>query len=89
MSQQGLGVAQSPEDAVLWYSLAAAQGDQEAAAKAKALESSLASEAASRVHARLAAWRPLPIDREANMVPAGDPAWQEASAQAVADRKTN
>ncbi|HUF45180.1 MAG TPA: tetratricopeptide repeat protein, partial [Aestuariivirgaceae bacterium] len=89
MSQQGLGVAQSPEDAFLWYSLAAAQGDQEAAAKAKALESSLASEAASRVHARLAAWRPLSIDREANMVPAGDPAWQEASAQAVAGRKTN
>ncbi len=72
LSEQGLGVRQSPQEAVFWYALAAAQGDREAAAKAKALESSLAPDGAKRVHGRLIAWRPLPADHAANSVPEGE-----------------
>jgi len=79
LSEQGLGVARNPQDAVFWYSLAAVQGDSEAAAKAKAIEAGLADDLAKQVHARLLAWRPLSADRNANVVPVGDPSWLETS----------
>jgi localization factor PodJL len=79
LSEQGLGVARSPQEAVFWYSLAAAQGDSEAAAKAKAIEATLAEDLAKQVHARLLAWRAVSADRNANVVPVGDPAWLEMS----------
>jgi localization factor PodJL len=79
LSEQGLGVARSPQDAVFWYSLAAVQGDSEAAKKAKELEAMLADDLAKQVHARLLAWRPLSADRNANVVPVGDPSWLETS----------
>jgi localization factor PodJL len=79
LHEQGLGLPRNRQHAIFWYSLAAAQGDQEAGAKAKALESTLSVDAAKWVEARLAAWRPLPVDREANLVPDGDPSWQELS----------
>jgi localization factor PodJL len=79
LNEQGLGMPRSPENAVFWYSLAAVQGDREAAAKAKALEASLAPETAKQVHARLLAWRALPVDRKANVVPVAESSWQETS----------
>jgi localization factor PodJL len=79
LNEQGLGMPRSPENAVFWYSLAAVQGDREAAAKAKALEASLAPETAKQVHARLLAWRALPADRKANVVPVAESSWQETS----------
>ena len=79
LNEQGLGLAKNPQEAVFWYSLAAVQGDREAAAKAKALEASLAPEVAKKVHARLLSWNPLPADRNANVVPVADPSWQETS----------
>jgi localization factor PodJL len=79
LHEQGLGVPRSPEDAVFWYSLAAVQGDNEARAKATALEASLAPETAKQVHARLLGWQALPADRNANVVPVADPSWQGMS----------
>lgn len=79
LHEQGLGVPRNPEDAVFWYSLAAVQGDDEAAAKAKALESDLAPNAAKQVRTRLMDWRALPADQKANAVPVKDPSWQELS----------
>jgi localization factor PodJL len=79
LHEQGLGLPRNRQHAMFWYSLAAAQGDQEAALKAKELGSALSADAAKWVEARLAAWRPLPVDREANLVPDGDPSWQELS----------
>jgi localization factor PodJL len=79
LHEQGLGLPRNRQHAMFWYSLAAAQGDQEAALKAQALGSALSVDAAKWVEARLAAWRPLPVDHEANLVPDGDPSWQELS----------
>ena len=79
LNEQGLGLSKNPQEAVFWYSLAAVQGDREAAAKAKALEASLAPDVAKKVHARLLSWNPLPADRNANVVPLADPSWQETS----------
>ncbi|HUE45797.1 MAG TPA: hypothetical protein VMO81_06045 [Aestuariivirgaceae bacterium] len=77
--ERGLGVARNPENAVFWYSLAAVQGDEEAAAKAKELEADLAPDAARQVRVRLMDWRALPADQKANSVPVDDPSWQELS----------
>jgi localization factor PodJL len=77
--ERGLGVARNPENAVFWYSLAAVQGDEEAAAKAKALEADMAPDAARQVRTRLMDWRALPADQKANAVPVKDPSWQELS----------
>jgi localization factor PodJL len=79
LHERGLGVPRSPENAVFWYSLAAVQGDEEAAAKAKALEADLAPDAARQVGIRLLDWRALPADQKANVVPVDDPSWQELS----------
>lgn len=79
LNDQGLGLPRSQQTAVFWYSLAAVQGDSEAAAKAKALEATLAPETAKQIHARLLVWRPLTADRNANVVPVGDPSWLEMS----------
>jgi localization factor PodJL len=79
LHERGLGVPRNPENAVFWYSLAAVQGDEEAAAKAKALEAGLAPEAAKQVRSRLMRWRALPADQKANAVPVDDPSWQELS----------
>jgi localization factor PodJL len=79
LHEQGLGVPRNPENAVFWYSLAAVQGDEEAAVKAKALEAELAPEAARQVRSRLMTWRALPADQKANAVPVDDPSWQELS----------
>jgi localization factor PodJL len=79
LHEQGLGVPRNPENAVFWYSLAAVQGDEEAAIKAKTLEADLAPEAARQVRSRLMTWRALPADQKANAVPVDDPSWQELS----------
>lgn len=79
LHEQGLGVPRNPENAVFWYSLAAVQGDEEAAAKAKSLEADLAPDAARQVRVRLMDWRALPSDQKANAVPVNDPSWQEMS----------
>jgi localization factor PodJL len=79
LHERGLGVPRNPENAVFWYSLAAVQGDEEAAAKAKALEADLAPDAARQVRIRLMDWRALPADQKANVVPVDDPSWQELS----------
>jgi localization factor PodJL len=79
LHEQGLGVPKNPADAVFWYSLAAVHGDGEAADKAKALEATLAPDAAKQVRTRLMGWRALPADRKANAVPVDDPSWQELS----------
>jgi localization factor PodJL len=79
LHERGLGLPRNPEDAVFWYSLAAVQGDEEAAAKAKALEADLAPDAARQVRVRLMDWRALPADQKANVVPVDDPSWQELS----------
>jgi localization factor PodJL len=79
LNERGLGMAKNAEAAVFWYSLAAVRGDREAGAKAKALEASLAPEAAKQVRAKLLAWRPLQPDRKANVVPLADTSWMETS----------
>jgi localization factor PodJL len=56
--QQGRGVSANPGEALFWFSVAARQGDQDAAARAAALEASLAPTQAEQARARAQSFRP-------------------------------
>jgi localization factor PodJL len=82
--ERGLGVGQDLAQAFFWYSLAARQNDQDAAAKAKTLESTLPEAVAAQVKARLAQWQPKPDLDKANVVAISNPDWQDRAVAAPA-----
>lgn len=61
-----IGLDPDPEEALFWYAIAAQQGDQFAISRRDALRASLDSETLSRLDARVEAFRPRPIEEEAN-----------------------
>ena len=60
------GLVPNREDALFWYSVAASKGDQYAIGRRDALRPLLQGDAAARVDARVAAFTPRAIDKEAN-----------------------
>jgi localization factor PodJL len=66
--QQGRGVNASPSEALFWFLVAARQGDQDASARALALEAQLTQAQVGQARARAEAFRP----RAANAVANGD-----------------
>ena len=67
--ERGLGVGQSLTEAYKWYSVAAAQGDTESRARIEVLNTQLsANDRAGAEHAAKA-FRPKPMDRDANEAP--------------------
>ena len=81
------GLVPDREDAVFWYSVAARQGDQFAIDRRDILMPTLDADAAARVESRLAAFRPRPIDEEANGIFGPQP-WTRAVARAAGPDET-
>lgn len=66
--ERGLGVSEEPVEAYFWYSVAANQGDQDALAKAKAIEGSLPLKLKSTAWEQLRQWKPKEAEKDANAV---------------------
>lgn len=64
--QQGRGVNASASEALFWFLVAARQGDQDAAARATALEAQLAAAQTEQARARAQAFRPRAANAVAN-----------------------
>lgn len=64
--QQGRGVAASPSEALFWFLVASRQGDEDAGARAAALEAQLARPQADQARARSQAFRPRASSGVAN-----------------------
>lgn len=64
--QQGRGVNASPSEALFWFLVAARQGDQDAAARATAIEAQLPQIQVEQARARAQAFRPRAASASAN-----------------------
>ncbi|MBN8607296.1 MAG: SEL1-like repeat protein [Caulobacterales bacterium] len=64
--QQGRGVNASASEALFWFMVAARQGDQDAGARATALETQLAAQQVEQARARAQAFRPRAASAVAN-----------------------
>jgi|CXWL01.1.fsa_nt_gi localization factor PodJL len=64
--QQGRGVNASPSEALFWFLVASRQGDQDASARATALEAQLPQAQAQQARARAQAFRPRAASAAAN-----------------------
>ncbi len=64
--QQGRGVNASPSEALFWFLVASRQGDQDASARATALETQLPPAQAQQARARAQAFRPRAASAAAN-----------------------
>lgn len=67
--ERGLGVPQSLVDAYKWYAIAAAAGDTESKARIDALATQLSSEDRAAAQRSVDAFRPQPLDPNANVPP--------------------
>ena len=64
--ESGQGLPQNMENALVWYSIAGAQGDQMAAGRVGVLRQTLPAADVERADSRIAAFAPSRIDEEAN-----------------------
>ena len=64
--ESGQGLPQDMESALVWYSIAGAQGDQMAASRVAVLRKMLSEEQVARADQRIAGFTPSRIDEEAN-----------------------
>ncbi|PST27249.1 peptidoglycan-binding protein [Mesorhizobium plurifarium] len=71
---RGDGVARNLEDSYKWFAIAARDGDKDAAEKRDEIAKALEPEALSSAKAKVDAWKPQPLDAEANTVEVPD-AW--------------
>jgi localization factor PodJL len=78
--QQGRGVNASASEALFWFLVAARQGDQDAGARATALEATLAQNQVEQARARAQAFRPRAASAVANGE-FGQRAWAAAAAR--------
>ena len=67
--EHGYGVPQSLLDSYKWYALAAAQGDKDSAARVEALSSQLSADDLATAKDAVSAFKPLPLNPEANVAP--------------------
>lgn len=68
--ERGDGVPQSLIDAYKWYAIAAASGDAVAKQRADAIATQLSPEEQAAAHGAVAEFRPAPLNKQANDVPA-------------------
>jgi localization factor PodJL len=68
---RGLGVEQDFEQSYKWFSLAARNGDADAAKARDDIAKSLNADAVSRIGAEIESWKAEPIDLAANFAPLG------------------
>ena len=68
--ERGDGVPQSLIDAYKWYAIAAASGDAVAKQRADAIATQLSPEEQAAAHGAIAEFKPAPLDKQANDVPA-------------------
>jgi len=73
---RGLGVEQDFEQSYKWFSLAALNGDQDAAKAREDIAKSLTAEAVNRIGAEVDAWTIESVDLAANFAPIGT--WSDA-----------
>jgi localization factor PodJL len=73
--ERGMGVQQSLIDAYKWYAIAAAQGDTESKARLDVLSTQLNADERAAAQKAASEFRPLPVDRNANVPP--DPSMAE------------
>ncbi len=78
---RGLAGKADPAEAWVWFDIGARGGDQEAAARRNEIAASLAPEALQAARDASAAWRPAPVDVQANDPPATGGAGTTAGAQ--------
>jgi len=64
--ESGQGLPQDLESALVWYSIAGAQGDQMAAGRVNVLRQTLSQDQIARADTRIAAFTPSQIDEQAN-----------------------
>lgn len=76
--ESGQGLPQDMESALMWYSVAGAQGDQMAAGRVGVLRKTLTDEQVDRADKRIAAFIPSRIDEQANGIFTNVP-WAQAS----------
>lgn len=76
LCERGLGVPEDLVEAYFWFSAAAAQGDEEAAKRAQAIEGRLPLVLLHDVKARLNDWRAKGLDAKANAILSPNPSWQ-------------
>ncbi len=67
--ERGLGVPQSLLDAYKWYAIAATQGDQESKSRISALATQLSADDRAAAQRSADMFKPLPLDRAANLPP--------------------
>lgn len=73
---RGLGIPQSMEKSYRWFSLAAVQGDADAAKARDDVAKSLDSDAVQKIQNEVANWKHAEIDIKANFAPIGT--WADA-----------
>jgi len=66
--ERGLGVKENAAEACFWFLVAAAQGDQDALVKARAIENSLPAALQRTARDRLQKWKPRHSEQGANVV---------------------
>jgi localization factor PodJL len=66
--ERGLGVEENAAEACFWFLAAAAQGDPDALAKARAIENSLPTALQKAARDRLQKWKAKNLERDANVV---------------------
>jgi localization factor PodJL len=67
--ERGMGVQQSLIDAYKWYAIAAAQGDAESKARLEVISTQLSADERAAAQKAASEFRPLPLDRDANVPP--------------------
>lgn len=75
LNARGLGVPPNLIEAYKWLAIAAASGDSEAASKRDDVAGELDAPALAEAKAAAEAWRPIPIDDEANVVSRSPESW--------------
>ena len=87
LSESGQGLPKNLANAYVWYSIAAAQGDQFARQRLDLLRNQLSSEDLGRADTRVAEFKPLPIDEAANGIFKNN-GWGVASKQQIRSAQT-
>lgn len=80
---QGLGVERNLLESYKWFSLAARAGDADAEKKRQAVAAELTDEQRNRANIAVTAWKPEPIDPQANRLPDIPAAWKGGGTDSV------
>ena len=77
---RGLGVNQDYIKAFKWFAIAAHSGDEQAKKRRETIAQAMSAERLAEARAAVEAFRPLPLDPAANVVPQPEGGWDEPAA---------